>query len=262
MSNACDVVINFCRRHKNPDQKIGGIKVKGITRFTDCINNVIGGFSGYKNTLRDKKQATKSILWAMYNPETNQQGTQCVSYTQFVQDLKQFNITGATSFEHLVKFAYACAQESSGLDIFPEPVVVHLLDQAEEMEFLGHIDASELESDSRVRVSVIVKLQEGLCHAVGFWPCGCGVHSDDNPGCNFCIGDTKDDLGRAKVKCSQHLVVPYTYGKCALVFDARQRHMTKAVNLSTATHCIKMGFFFATRTSMVEASGKRSKNEQ
>ena len=252
MERACDVVINFFRKNKNPNKSDGGMKVNGIRTFTDSNKNVIGGIHNYKNVMRIGKQSTKTAIWAVYNPDTNQQGTQVVSYSQFVKDLKNFKISGAASFEVLGKYAHACAQQVAKQDLHPEPLVVHLLEQAEEVEFLGHTDSNTRETDSRVRVSVILKLQEGLCHAVGFWPCGCGA--DDR--CEFCGGDTKDDQGRLQVKCPQHFVVPYRYGKCALVFDSRQRHMTKVVNPTTATHCFKLGFFFATKVSMSQAQSE------
>ena len=49
-------------------------------------------------------------------------------------------------------------------------------------------------------------------------------------------------------------VLPYRYGQCFLVFDAKQRHMTKAVNLTEHTECYKIGFFFATEESMAQAA--------
>ena len=66
-------------------------------------------------------------------------------------------------------------------------------------------------------------------------------------------------MNRAVVKCPKHFVVPYRYGKCAMVFDSRQRHMTKAINLSSATYSHKIGFFFATKETFKEVGKKRQK---
>ena len=52
------------------------------------------------------------------------------------------------------------------------------------------------------------------------------------------------------VKCPEHFVVPYLHSKCAMVFGAQQRHMTKAVNLGEETGCKKIGYFYATKEAM------------
>ena len=69
-------------------------------------------------------------------------------------------------------------------------------------------------------------------------------------------------MNRAIVKCPKHFVVPYMHGMCAMVFDARQRHMTKAINLTSATHCRKIGFFFATKETFKQTGEKAGEKRQ
>ena len=47
-----------------------------------------------------------------------------------------------------------------------------------------------------------------------------------------------------------------------MVFDSRQRHMTKAINLTSSTHCNKIGFFFATKETFKETGKKVGKKRQ
>lgn len=275
VAKACDSIANFVDRHKNNDKRVGGLKMKEIHNFTDSNANVIGGYGTYKNTVRYSTsgqvrslcsplsssfcfrvhssrydclfaQRSKTAVWAMYDPNHNEMGTQVVSMVTFINDLKTLKVTGASSFEILMHYAFDMCKKASGLDLDPRPVVVHLLNQYGEAEFNGHTDSCKAESDDRVSVSCVVKIEDGFCHGIGFWPCGC----DANSGCAICEGDTHDEEGRLKVRSAQHFTMPYRYGKSCIIFDARQRHMTKAINLGDETGCKKLAYFFATKEAM------------
>ena len=65
---------------------------------------------------------------------------------------------------------------------------------------------------------------------------------------------------RVSTIVSRAQVIPYRYGACFMVFDARQRHMTKAINLTGQTKCIKLGFFFGTKKSVADAEAEATRS--
>ena len=287
VAKACDTIANFVDRHRNKDKRVGGLKIKEIGNFTNSSSNIIGGYGSYKNTVRHSTsgqvrslclplsssfcfrvyssrydclfaQRLKTAVWAMYDPNHNQIGTQVVSMVQFIDDLKTHKVSGASSFEILMHYAFDMCKMASGLDLDPRPVVVHFLDQHGEVEFNAHTDCNKDESDDRVSVSCVVKIEDGFCHGVGFWPCGCAVNDE----CAICEGDTHDEEGRLKVRSAQHFTMPYRYGKSCIIFDANQRHMTKAINLGNETGCKKLAYFFATREAMKSSELKMNKKRK
>ena len=217
LRKACEAVVKFTKFHKNPNELEGGLRVKGIINFKNQKSNLIQGFGTYQNVrlhaicvydpvclcpsvlihqccmeqvvrrATEKAQRAKTIVWGVRNDSTNTLRGNTPSFADFVDALDEFKITGAASWRQLWEFAYNVASSHSGLEMHKEPLVVHFLEQVEELEFKAHIDTNEGESDTRVRVSVIVKLEDGLAHGVGFWPCGCGA--DDC--CSVCEGDTQ-----------------------------------------------------------------------
>lgn len=132
VERACDAIINFVTRNKNPNTSVGGLAVKGITNFTGIKNNVIQGFGSYSNVVRkesNKQQRSKTIVWGVDNPSTNLTGGYTISFVQFIKDLEQFKVVGAASWRELLKFAVEVASTQSGLELHEEPLIVHFLEQ-------------------------------------------------------------------------------------------------------------------------------------